>query len=134
VFALRAPLCLELGIAFLLTAGVAAALVPRSEPAPVPIMPEPTVDEPALVVDPIEPACTGVKNVVIRGWLTAQDPAFSIQFPGKHFHYSAISNAGYFEVRIPADDFDGDVCALTSELDTFADDQMTVRFRVDLER
>ena len=133
MFALRTPLYLELGIAFALTAG-AIALAPRHEPESVPVMPETSCDIPPLVVAPIEPSCVGVKNVVIRGWLTAQDPSFSIQFPGKHFHYSAISNAGYFEVRIPADDFDGDICSLRTELDTFTDDQMTVRFRVDLER
>jgi hypothetical protein len=129
VFAVRAPSYLQLGIVVALAGGT-IALTPRPLAAPSPVMPEPTAEELSVGAQLVAPhirACELATSVVVRGY--SADHVFSIQLFGKHHRYSAISNAGYFEMRIPADDFDGDLCMIPN---TFADDQTTFRFSLDL--
>jgi hypothetical protein len=128
--AVRAPSYLQLGIVVALTGGT-IAIMPPPLTGPPPVMPEPAAEEPSVgaqLVAPRTRACEVATTIVVRGY--SLDDSFSIQLAGKRHRYSAISNDGYFELRIPVDDFDGDVCTIPS---TFGDDQTTLRFSLDLE-
>ena len=76
-----------------------------------------------------------ITAVVIRGQFTASVPqSFAISFGGANGHYTAITDdRGYFEVRIPREDFDGDVCRLPLSSKDFSDDQMKLQYRIDVE-
>jgi hypothetical protein len=55
------------------------------------------------------------------------------QLPGKSGSYSAITDArGYFEMRIPREDFAGDLCNL-DWWHSFSDESMTLQYIVDFE-
>jgi hypothetical protein len=41
---------------------------------------------------------------------------------------------GYFEVHMPREDFAADPCALPLTYRDFSDKQMTLRYRIDVER
>ena len=59
---------------------------------------------------------------------------FAISFAGSVGRYTAMTDPrGYFEVRIPRDDFEGDICALRLSHQAFSDDQMTLKYHIDLE-
>ena len=84
------------------------------------------------------PVCDpeGITAIVIRGQFTAREPqSFAISFGATQGHYTAMTDPrGYFEVRIPREDFDGDVCQLPLTSKDFSDDQMTLKYRIELER
>jgi len=84
------------------------------------------------------PVCDpeAVTAIVIRGQFSAAEPqSFAISFGSTHGRYTAMTDRrGYFEVRIPREDFDGDVCQLPLTSKDFSDDQMTLRYRIDLEQ
>ena len=139
VIAAVAPYRLSLGIATVLAA---AAWVAR--PAPPPIG-APNVETP----DPVEslgmrwqheePMCDRdeVASVVIRGQFTSPDhhEGFSISFAGSDGRYTAMTDArGYFEVRIPREDFEGDPCELPLHYRRFADEQLTLQYSIAIER
>jgi hypothetical protein len=146
VIALRDPLCLDFAILSALTAGLwltqpAAATrtqtwtcgttldlpqVPDFDRAP---RPEPPVAE---LCDPAT-----ITNVVIRGQFTSDRPEnFAISFAGAEGHYTAMTDErGYFEVRIPREDFAGDVCDVQKNFgNSFADQQMKLSYRIYAER
>lgn len=87
-----------------------------------------------------EPACdpNAISAVVIRGQFTSRQRAkdgYAISFSGTSGHYTAMTDSrGYFEVRIPRDDFEGDVCQLPLSHSDFSDAQMTLKYRIDVER
>lgn len=140
VIALRVPSCLSLGIATALTSGV--FLVRPTPQAPsAPALAIATPREPlAMHWDSVAPACdpADVTAVVIRGQFTSRrhlDEGFAISFAGAQGRYTAMTDRrGYFEVRIPREDFGGDVCALPLVKRDFSDAQMTLEYRVDVER
>ena len=138
VIALRAPLCLDLGIVTALTAGlllIAPSTAPRVAKCT-------RASAPALSVTPPEEpleirsqtrTCDldGVGEIVIRGQFTSHraKDSFAITFG----RYSAFTDPrGYFEVRIPRDEYAGDLCQLPSRWD-FRDDQMTLEYHLALE-
>lgn len=105
---------------------------------------------PALAVDlPSEPleirshsterACdaAGVSAIVIRGQFTSRTSShegFAISFAGTVGRYTAFTDPrGYFEVRIPREDFLGDLCELPAKSSTFSDPQMNLEYRLDFE-
>lgn len=142
MIALRAPLSglwPSLGIA--IAAASAHLLLAPAPPRP---------SAPALGVEPpgeqldvhwqSVPTCDPdeISAVVIRGKFTSREHAkegFAISFAGTVGRYTAMTDArGYFEVRIPRDDFEGDICALRLSHSAFSDDQMTLTYHIDLER
>jgi hypothetical protein len=145
VIALRVPLYSSLGIATLVTSGLLllppAPHVPSARPLDVPEL-DATECTGTLIEVPREseqPACdpNAISAVVIRGQFTSHQGAnegFAISFPGPIGHYTAMTDPrGYFEVRIPREDFDGDVCQLPPSHD-FSDEHMTLKYRIDVER
>jgi hypothetical protein len=145
VTALRVPTLGTLGLVTLLTGGLSVATLVRHIPhAGSPELVEPpAADEPNVETQPRlhDPSAVGcesgnVHNVVLRGQFIAHRPAidhFALQLPGKTGTYSAITDArGYFEIRIPADDFDGDLCSI-DWWHSFSDDSMTLQYIVDFE-
>jgi hypothetical protein len=147
VTALRVPTVGVLGLITLLTGGLAASKLlthrcPHAAGSPELAEPPPA-DEPAIETqprlrDPIEAACEApdIRNVVLRGQFIAHRPAvdhFAIQLPGKSGNYSAITDArGYFEMRIPREDFAEDLCNL-DWWHSFSDESMTLQYIVDFE-
>jgi hypothetical protein len=145
VTALRVPTVGALCLITALTAGLAARKLTASCPhAGSPELAEPPpADEPAIETqprlhDPVMAACEApnIRNVVLRGQFIAHRPAidhFAIQLPGKSGSYSAITDArGYFEMRIPREDFAGDLCNL-DWWHSFSDESMTLQYIVDFE-
>ena len=140
MIALRVPSCLSLGIATVLTSGLFLL-----RPAPQgPSAPEIAVATPREPLDmrwhANAPACDpgGVRAIVIRGQFTSRrdlDEGFAISFAGSSGRYTAITDRrGYFEVHIPREDIAGDVCQLPLAAHDFSDEQMTLEYRIELER
>lgn len=139
VIAVRAPLAWSLGIVTALGAGV--LLMRPATPAPS----APAIDLPVTTRTPVriqqtqhEPQpCmpSRITAVVIRGQFTAKDTeSFAISFSGAQGQYTAMTDKrGYFEVRIPRDDFEGDLCDLPITDRDFSDDQMRLEYRIDVE-
>ena len=139
VIAVRAPLCWTLGIVTALGAGL--LLMRPATPAPS----APAIEIPVVARTPVriqqtqhEPRlCMPAKitAVVIRGQFTAKDTeSFAISFSGAQGQYTAMTDKrGYFEVRIPRSDFEGDLCDLPITDRDFSDDQMTLKYRIDVE-
>lgn len=139
MIAARAPQYLSLGTATLLAAGL--ALAPSSPPPSTPALEiAPPRDSVGIHAQSTEPACNPdeIRAVVVRGQFTARQPVdegFAISFAGAAGHYTAITDPrGYFEVRIPREDFDGDPCHVPLTYRDFSDAQMTLRYRIDIER
>jgi hypothetical protein len=105
---------------------------------------------PALSVEPpsepleirsqsTERACDAddVTAIVIRGQFTSREhthEGFAISFAGTVGRYTAFTDhRGYFEVRIPREDFLGDLCELPSKSSTFSDAKMNLEYRLDFE-
>ncbi|HEY5946415.1 MAG TPA: hypothetical protein VIV40_13020, partial [Kofleriaceae bacterium] len=87
----------------------------------------------------IEHTCDAdnVVAIVIRGQFTSHErlhEGFAISFAGTEGRYTAFTDRrGYFEVRIPHDDFVVDLCELPSDARSFSDESMTLRYRLDFE-
>ena len=138
MIALRAPLYLAPGIATALTGALFAL-----RPAPLgPSAPELAVEPPSETTEirsqSTQPACDDedVSSIVIRGQFTAAHPdeGFAISFAGTTGQYTAMTDKrGYFEVRIPRDDFMVDLCALPKTWKQFSDEQLTLAYRIDFE-
>jgi hypothetical protein len=139
VIAAVAPHRLVLGIATVLAA--AAWLATPTPPA----ISAPNVEAPTPVESlgmrwqHEEPVCDrdDVTSIVIRGQFTSPDhhQGFSISFAGSAGRYTAMTDPrGYFEVRIPREDFEGDLCELPLDYRHFSDEQMTLEYRIDIER
>jgi hypothetical protein len=137
---------LDLGIVTILAAGAAAAALAQAS--------TPTRSGPALSMEPetdltscgmpIEihetaPICDPdrVASIVIRGQFSSRthaDDGFAISFAGAEGRYTTFTDPrGYFEVRIPREDFVGDPCALPASSLTFSDTQMNLQYRLDFE-
>lgn len=143
--AFRVPTLGALGLVTVLTGGLAVAKLARHCPhAGSPELAEPpAADEPKIEAQPRldDIDLTGceapnIRNVVLRGQFIAHQTEvdhFAIQLPGKSGSYSAVTDArGYFEMRIPAEDFEGDLCNL-DWWHSFSDDSMTLQYIVDFE-
>ena len=142
--AFRVPTLGALALVTVLTGGLAIAKLARHCPhaAGSPELAEPPAgDEPKIETQPVLHDQTGceapnVRNVVLRGQFIAHQTEvdhFAIQLPGKSGSYSAVTDArGYFEMRIPAQDFEGDLCSL-DWWHSFSDDSMTLQYIVDFE-
>jgi hypothetical protein len=137
----------DLGIVTALTAGLAVSVLarPAGYPAGSPQLEEPpAADEPPIEPAALGPPCDadGITTIVVRGQFMARDgwratsaatDQFAIQLPGKGGSYSAITDSrGYFEMRIPREDFTDDLCQL-DEWNTFSDDQITLHYFVSFE-
>ncbi len=139
MIALRAPLYPSLGIVIAAASGL---LLVRPAPQG-PSAPELPVETPREQLDVHwqnhAPSCdpNDISAVVIRGQFTSREHAkegFAISFAGTSGRYTAMTDLrGYFEVRIPRDDFDGDICALRLSHNAFSDEQMTLKYHVDVE-
>ena len=103
----------------------------------------PAADEPSIETQPRlhDPNAVGcesgnVRNVVPRGQFIAHNTIvdhFAIQLPGKSGSYAAITNSrGYFEMRIPREDFADDLCNL-DWWHSFSDESVTLQYIVDFE-
>lgn len=133
-----------LSLVALLTGGLSVATLVRHSPhAGSPELAEPPADDPApqalqTARDPGAMDCESpnIKNVVLRGQFIAHTSVvdhFAIQLPGKSGSYSAITNSrGYFEMRIPREDFADDLCNL-DWWHSFSDESMTLQYIVDFE-
>jgi hypothetical protein len=139
VIALRASLCLELGIATTLVAGL-SLIQPAQEPPSAPALAvEAPIDPLEIRSQSTERACDAddVTAIVIRGQFTARTPShegFAISFAGTAGRYTAFTDQrGYFEVRIPREDFVVDLCNLPAKSQTFSDPQMNLEYRLDFE-
>jgi hypothetical protein len=140
VIALRTPVCFSLGIVTAATAGLAAALPTPPVPGG-PELPTATPEEPLeMRWQSHAPACDrdAITAIVIRGQFTSRERShegFAISFAGSSGRYTAITDArGYFEVHVPREDFEGDPCDLSLTYREFHDEQMTLRYRIDLDR
>ena len=139
VIAVRAPQYRSLGIVTVLAA---AAWVARPSPRPTsaPSIEAPTQPESlGMRWQHEEPVCDrdDVTSVVIRGQFTSPDhhEGFSISFAGSIGRYTAMTDPrGYFEVHIPREDFEGDLCDLPLSFRQFSDEQMTLKYQIDIER
>ena len=129
----------------MLTGALAGAKLARHCPhAGSPELAEPpAADEPSTEARPQmrDPVATGgespnIHNIVLRGQFIAHRSVvdhFAIQLPGKTGSYSAITDArGYFEMRIPREDFADDLCTL-DWWHSFSDESMTLQYIVDFE-
>lgn len=139
VIALRAPLYLDLGI---VTTLIAASWL-LQPPAPTSSGPDIAV-EPAAEPLEIRSQSTGascdadaITSIVIRGQFTSREhinEGFAISFAGTEGRYTTFTDPrGYFEVRIPREDYVGDLCKLPSDSLTFSDTQMNLRYRLAFE-
>ena len=140
VIALRAPHCLTLGIVSLLAAGTwVARPAPQIAAAPN-ISAPPPPEQLSMRWQHLEPSCDpdAFTSVVIRGQFTStehQHEGFAISFAGSEGYYTAMTDhRGYFEVRMPREDFDGDFCKLPRFYKDFTDAQMTLSYSIDIER
>jgi hypothetical protein len=139
VIAFRASLCLELGIATILTAGL-SLMPPATERASAPALAiEPQAEPLQIRSQSTERACDAdhITQLVIRGQFTSHMPShegFAISFAGTVGRYTAFTDPrGYFEVRIPREDFVADLCKLSAKSTTFSDPQMNLEYRLDFE-
>jgi hypothetical protein len=140
VIALRVPLCLSLGIATALTTG---AYLAQSSPQPsapaLAVAADDDVDPLDIRIQSTERTCDAdaISAIVIRGQFTSlghDHEGFAISFAGTNGRYTAFTDPrGYFEVRIPRDDFGGNLCELPPSARSFRDDQMTLSYRLDFE-
>jgi hypothetical protein len=141
VIALRAPLYLELGIATALLTGAYLAQSSPPQPSAPALAVADTADDESLDIrtQSTERSCDAdaISTLVIRGQFTSLDhqhEGFAISFAGTNGRYTAFTDQrGYFEVRIPRDDFAGDLCELPPSARSFRDDQMTLSYRIDFE-
>ena len=147
VIALRAPLYLDLGIVTILAAAasVATPATPIRSGAAAALEPSNPEDDAIasrnLPIDIREtvPVCDPdrVSSIVIRGQFSSRthsEDGFAISFAGAEGRYTTFTDPrGYFEVRIPRDDFVGDPCALPASSLTFTDQQMNLQYRLDFE-
>jgi hypothetical protein len=137
VIALRVPFLVSLAIAATATSAVIAW--PDAAGASAPELPTATPPEPLeMRWQSRAPACDpeGITAIVIRGQFSAAEPqSFAISFGGAQGYYTAMTDKrGYFEVRIPREDFDGDICQLPLTSKAFSDEQMTLQYRIAIER
>ena len=140
VIALRAPTCLSLGIAALFATGIwLAQPTPQAASAPN-ISAPPPPEQLGMRWQHQERTCDldDVTSVVIRGQFAsheALEEGFTISFAGSSGQYTAMTDRrGYFEVRIPREDFDGDLCDLPHHYCAFTDQQLSLSYSIDLER
>jgi hypothetical protein len=142
VIAHRASLCLELGIATVLAAGLSLMQLTAAEaeqPSAPALAFEPPLDPLEIRSRSTEQACEAgdVSAIVIRGQFTSREHShegFAISFAGTAGRYTAFTDhRGYFEVRIPREDFVGDLCELPAKSSTFSDPQMNLEYRLDFE-
>lgn len=138
MIALRAPYSLPIAIATAVTAGALLAR-PAPQGPSAPELPAATPPEQLeMRWQSNAPACDpdAITAIVIRGQFTAHEPqSFAISFGSAHGQYTAMTDQrGYFEVRIPREDLDGDLCQLPLTSKDFSDDQMTLKYRIDVER
>ena len=86
-----------------------------------------------------EPDCSidDISSIVIRGQFTSREQTnegFTISFAGSTGRYTAMTDpTGYFEVRIPSEDFEGDPCELPLNHRHFTDETMTLQYSIDVE-
>ena len=131
--------------ATVLTAGTAAlhkttrtALSPAECASLLPLAEPPTTEEPAIEPMALHRTCAaeGISTVIVHGQFTSLVPldhSFSIQLPGRAGSYAAITDSrGYFEMRIPRENFADDLCSLAT-WHSFRDEQMTLRYFLDFE-
>ncbi|HEX5061005.1 MAG TPA: hypothetical protein VFV99_16675 [Kofleriaceae bacterium] len=139
MIALRAPQYLSLGIAT-----VATAAIWLTQPtAPALSAPELAVAPPSEPVEirtqSTQRACDSetISGIVIRGQFTSFErlnEGFTISFAGTVGRYTTMTDAhGYFEVHIPRDDFNADLCQLVSNWKSFSDADMSLKYRLDFE-
>jgi hypothetical protein len=121
-----------LGIATVATA--ALALWPHARPStpPLPEPPPERIHEPVMQVQPMDP-CTGVKGILIAGHVTGG--ASHVRLAGPVVYSDVTTDrAGDFELHVPiASD---DVCSLLAgpQQYRFADDAMTLEYRISFDR
>ena len=146
VTAIRVQSVGALSLVTLLTGGLSVATLVRHTPhAGSPELAEPPADDPTpplqameTVRDPgaMDRESPNITNVVLRGQFIAHNTIvdhFAIQLPGKSGSYAAITNSrGYFEMRIPREDFADDLCNL-DWWHSFSDESMTLQYIVDFE-
>lgn len=139
VIALRVPLYLDLGI---VTTLIAASwlLQPASPVHSGPdIAVEPAAEPLEIRSQSTEATCDAdaITSIVIRGQFTSREhinEGFAISFAGTEGRYTTFTDRrGYFEVRIPREDYVGDLCKVPSESLTFSDTQMNLRYRLAFE-
>jgi len=103
--------------------------IPSAAPPPLEIAPAP---EPIDVHADCD--AQDLTTIVIRGRLVSRastDNHFSVALPGRHHLYGAITDGrGYFEMRIPRDDYFDELCLSNG----FEDPQMTLEVRCHFER
>jgi hypothetical protein len=146
VIALRAPTCLSLGIATTLAAVTGLWIAwPKSECLCIDRASQ-TQAAAAPSAEPLtmrwqhevrECGLANITSIVIRGQFTSRDPSegFTLSFAGSEGHYTTMTDAtGYFEVRIPREDFAGDPCELPRHHRQFTDPQLTLTYTIDAER
>jgi hypothetical protein len=78
-----------------------------------------------------------ITSIVIRGQFTSHEPSegFALSFAGSEGRYTTMTDPrGYFEVRIPREDFAGDPCELPRHHRHFTDPQLTLTYTIDVER
>lgn len=140
MIALRAPQYLTLGIASTLTAGIWLIQPAPTRPGAPAIAVAPATEPIEIRSQSTEKACDteDASAIVIRGQFTSHQrrgEGFAISFAGSAGQYTAMTDPrGYFEVHIPREDFDGDLCNLPLSYRDFSDEQMTLRYRIDVER
>lgn len=140
VIAAAVPQYLSLGIATVLTTGIWLAQPPPAGPSAPSLAMETPREPVAIRSQSTEPACEAatITAIVIRGQFTARertDDGFAISFAGSEGRYTVMTDPrGYFEVRIPREDFEGDPCNLPLDSHDFSDTQMTLQYRIDIER
>jgi hypothetical protein len=121
-----------LGIATITTA--ALALWPRATPSapPLPEPPPERIDVPVMQVQPMDP-CAGVTGLLIAGHVTGG--ATHVKLAGPIIYSDVRTDAGgNFELHVPiASD---DVCSLLPgpQRYRFADDAMTLEYRISFDR
>jgi hypothetical protein len=84
-----------------------------------------------------ECSITSITSIVIRGQFTSHEPTdgFTLSFAGSEGHYTTMTDKrGYFEARIPREDFAGDPCELPRHHRHFTDPQLTLTYTIDVER
>jgi len=103
--------------------------IPSAAPPPLEIAPAP---EPIDVHADCD--AQDLTTIVIRGRLVSRastDNHFSVALPGRHHLYGAITDGrGYFEMRIPRDDYFDELCLSKG----FEDPQMTLQVRCHFEQ
>jgi len=133
------PQHLSLGIATVLTAGIWLTQ-PTSAGLSAPELAVAPSNEPVEIrTQSTARACDSetISGIVIRGQFTSferLDEGFTISFAGTVGRYTTMTDAhGYFEVHIPRDDFNADLCQLVSDWKSFSDADMALKYRLELE-